>query len=56
MSEHLPEQTDHVGVDAVVASMSGLDGLPVSEHVAVFEAAHDRLRDALAQAGDTPAP
>jgi hypothetical protein len=32
--------------------MAGLDGRPVSEHVAVFEAAHDRLRSALAHAGD----
>jgi len=27
----------------------------VSEHVAVFEAAHERLRGALADAGETPA-
>jgi hypothetical protein len=29
--------------------------MPVSEHVAVFEAAHDRLRGALADAGEPPA-
>jgi hypothetical protein len=44
--------TGHAAVDAVVDMMAGLDGRPVSEHVAVFEAAHDRLRDALAHAGD----
>jgi hypothetical protein len=66
VSEHLPEQaapvagtqdtvaTGHAAVDAVVASLAGLDGRPVEEHVAVFEAAHDRLRAALAHAGDNP--
>jgi hypothetical protein len=39
-------------VDAVIDSLADLDGRPVSEHAAVFEAAHDRLRDALANAGD----
>jgi hypothetical protein len=29
--------------DAVVDSLEVLDGLPVSEHVAVFEAAHQAL-------------
>lgn len=48
------EQTGHPDVDAVVASLAGLDGRPVSEHVAVFEAAHDRLRSALADAGNHP--
>jgi hypothetical protein len=38
-------------VDAVLASLDGLDGRPVAEHVEVFEKAHDRLRRAL----DTPA-
>ena len=31
-----------------------LDQVPVSDHVAVFEAAHDRLRGALADAGNDP--
>jgi sirohydrochlorin ferrochelatase len=39
-------------VDAVIDSLADLDGRPVGEHVAVFEVAHDRLRDALAEAGD----
>ena len=42
-------------VDAVVRRAS-LDGprrrVPLAEHVAVFEAAHDRLRAALADAGN----
>jgi hypothetical protein len=38
-------------VDAVLASLDGLDARPVAEHVEVFEKAHERLRRAL----DTPA-
>lgn len=34
-------------VDAVLASMEQLDDLPVEEHAAVFERAHDQLRRAL---------
>jgi hypothetical protein len=45
-----PERTGHPDVDAVIASLDGLEGRPVSEHVAVFESAHDRLRAALADA------
>lgn len=41
-------------MDAVVESLDSLDGTPVSEHVAVFESAHTRLRAALADAGDEP--
>jgi hypothetical protein len=42
-------------VDSVLDSLRELDDVPVSEHVAVFEAAHDRLRGALADAGEPPA-
>ena len=38
-------------VDAVVASLSRLDDLPVAEHVAVFERAHESLRRTLVGAG-----
>ena len=59
MSEHPqqsgPDPTGHTDVDAVVASLEELDGRPVGEHVAVFESAHDRLRAALADAGNDPA-
>jgi hypothetical protein len=48
------ESTGHPQVDAVLASLSGLDGTPVEEHVGIFESAHDTLRGALADAGDPP--
>ena len=47
------ESTGNDAVDEVVASLQQLDGAPVSEHVPVFEAAHERLRAALSDAGDT---
>lgn len=51
-----PEPTGDADVDAVVASLAQLDDLPVAEHVAVFEQAHDSLRRTLAGAGhDGPA-
>ena len=43
----------HPGVDEVVGSLDRLDELSVSDHVAVFEAAHAGLRDALSRAGDS---
>ena len=45
------EPTGNATVDAVLDSLERLDGAPVSDHVAVFEAAHERLRGALADAG-----
>ena len=39
-------------IEGVLISIADLDGRPVMEHVTVFEEAHDRLRDALARAGD----
>lgn len=39
-------------IEGVLTTIADLDGRPVSEHVTVFEEAHDRLRDALARAGD----
>lgn len=45
------EQTGRGDVDAVIASLTGLDDLPVAEHVAVFEQAHESLRRTLAGAG-----
>lgn len=60
MSEH-PEQTDggaersatgHESVDSVLETLLGLDDRPVSEHVSVFEAAHESLRSALARASE----
>ena len=39
-------------VDAALAELSRLPGLPVDDHVAVFDAIHTGLRDSLADAGD----
>ncbi len=47
-----PETTGDPAVDAVVATLRGLDDLPVSEHVAVFEQAHESLRQVLSGAGE----
>ena len=50
------EGTGNPDVDAVVGSLTALDDLPVVEHVAVFEQAHESLRRTLAGAGqDSPA-
>ena len=49
---HLAEGTGHPAVDAVLASLEGLEDMPVHDHVAVFESAHDSLRRALDQAAD----
>jgi hypothetical protein len=48
------DTTGHPEVDAVLASLGGIEERPVADHVAVFEAAHERLRGALASAGDDP--
>lgn len=47
-----PEPTGNETVDAVLRSLEGLEDTPVAERVAVFESAHERLRAALAEAGD----
>lgn len=48
------ELTGHPVVDAVLGSLESLDTRPVEEHVAVYEAAHEQLRAALADAADRP--
>ena len=40
-------RTGDPAVDEVLAGMDALHRLPVDEHAAVFEAAHDSLRKAL---------
>jgi hypothetical protein len=45
--EPTPQDTGHPAVDEVLQSLGALDDHPVSEHVAVFEAAHVALREAL---------
>ena len=42
--------TGHPQVDGVLASLDSLAGLPVEQHVEVFEAAHVALRNALSGA------
>jgi hypothetical protein len=51
-----PGATGNPRVDAVVESLSTLDQLPVAEHVAVFEQAHESLRRTLAGAGTDGTP
>ena len=46
------QTTGDQAVDAVVASLRSLDDLPVSEHVAVFERAHESLRQVLSGVGE----
>lgn len=58
LSAVAPVRVEHTGnpvVDSVLDSLEELDRLPPSEHVAVFEAAHERLRGALSDAGEPPA-
>ncbi|HET6152860.1 MAG TPA: hypothetical protein VFE15_07870 [Marmoricola sp.] len=45
-------ETGHPDVDAVIGSLESLDAVPVDEHVAVFEQAHEELRRTLSGAGD----
>ncbi|MFJ7244600.1 hypothetical protein ACIQWA_08095 [Kitasatospora sp. NPDC098652] len=40
--------TGHPGVDAGLARLEALDGVPAEAHVAVYEDVHQRLADALA--------
>lgn len=46
-SEAAPLRTDNDAVDEVLASLEVLPELPLEEHVAVFEHAHEQLRGAL---------
>lgn len=41
--------TGDQAVDAALGTLSGLEALPVREHVAVFEAVHGALSDRLAE-------
>jgi propanediol dehydratase small subunit len=44
----VPEPTGVQTVDAAVERLAELDALPTSEHVAVYDAVHRQLQDALA--------
>lgn len=57
LSAAAPVAAEHTGnpvVDSVLDSLEELDRLPPAEHVAVFEAAHERLRGALTDSGEPP--
>lgn len=54
VSATIGQHTGNPVVDSVLDSLRELDSVPVAEHVAVFEAAHERLRGALSDAGDPP--
>lgn len=43
-----PASTGHPGVDAVLARLEALDGVPTEAHVPVYEDVHQRLGDILA--------
>jgi hypothetical protein len=45
-------ETGNSVVDDVIRSLEGLDGVPVDEHVALFEQAHEQLRRTLSGAAD----
>ena len=45
--DQLPETTGVASVDQVLAEVAAVADRPVSDHVEVFERAHDRLRRAL---------
>ena len=45
--DQLPETTGIAAVDQVLADVAAVADRPVSDHVGVFERAHDQLRRAL---------
>lgn len=45
-------ETGNPAVDEVIRALEGLDGVPVDDHVALFEQAHEQLRRTLSGAGD----
>jgi len=46
-------RTGDPAVDAVLDQLADVEGIPVDEHVAVFERAHEQLRRALDAPSDT---
>jgi hypothetical protein len=46
--------TGEPSVDAMIARLDGLDGLPLAEQVAVFEDTHAGLRQVLSELDATP--
>lgn len=50
------DPTSNPTVDEVLVTLDDLAEAPVSEHVAIFEDAHEKLRAALADAGTDVRP
>lgn len=50
------ESTGVASVDEVLADVAAVADAPVSDHVAVFERAHDQLRRALDAQPESPVP
>ena len=50
------EPAGEPSVDALIARLDGLDGLPLEEHVAVFDDTHDGLRQVLSELDAAPGP
>ena len=46
-AEDAPMRTDVPSVDGVLSEIDELDELPLDQHLAAFERAHDTLRSAL---------
>ena len=46
-SGHVPAPTGIASIDTVLDLVAGLDARPLDEHAAVFETAHQQLRQAL---------
>ena len=46
--------TGEPSVDAMIARLDGLDGLPLEEHAAVFEETHAGLRQVLSELDAAP--
>ena len=49
------EVTGVTQVDEAIAGLGSLPGRPLTEHVAVFEEAHAKLRQVLSDLDDSPA-
>ena len=50
--DHTVEPTGDPRVNAALSGLSGLDALPVAEHVDVFATVHEGLAEALADLDD----
>jgi hypothetical protein len=53
--QHENEETGEARVDQAIAGLGSLPGLPLDEHVAVFEDMHATLRQVLSELDSGPA-